>query len=283
MAKILYSLKLTLFQQQLHNSFSEGFLKKVSLLSLFLCLYYIVPWLSASVGPDAPKNDLELLKDLSYVISKPSLFPEHFHEFASAGRNKLMDHLWYISERLVPFCLFSEKVNTQEKQKVRQAILRYTTDGQSAVDTTFNMSMPDFDPAKSATYQLHDFVGLDSWTFLKLVSTNYIASSDASTSQDSDDNPLNFLNAHLSKWENMPSYVFIKKQVRNLTVVNDVAERGLALITEFHSSKTPKSEEQKQYLYKVIKEMRYIQSKNSEGSERVTKRSLSKTLYDWSD
>ena len=93
---------------------------------------------------------------------------------------------------------------------------------------------------------------------------------------------LNFLNVHPSKWNSMPNYLFVKKQVLSLTVVNDVAERSLALITEFNNHNVPKNEDQKQYLFKVIKEMRAIQSKNTNGSERVTKDSISKTTYEWS-
>ena len=39
---------------------------------------------------------------------------------------------------------------------------------------------------------------------------------------------LNFFNVHPSKWNSMPNYLFVKKQVLSLTVVTDVAERSLA-------------------------------------------------------
>ena len=67
----------------------------------FLCLFYIEYWLCATVGVDAPKSDLNFCKDLSFIIAKPSSFPEYFAEFAKEGRTKLMDHLWYLSEKLV--------------------------------------------------------------------------------------------------------------------------------------------------------------------------------------
>ena len=46
-----------------------------------------------------------------------------------------------------------------------------------------------------------------------------------------------------------------------LIVVNDSAERALGLIFEFHTSKTTKDSQQKQYLYQVVKSLRLQQTK----------------------
>ena len=110
------------------------------------------------------------------------------------------------------------------------------------------------------------------------------SSPEASTSRDfnvGEIDALSFLKVHPSKWEKLPQYLSVKHHVLNLTVINDVAERGLALITEFNNSKVPKSEQQKQFLFKVMKEMRAIQNKTATGSERITKGSLSQTNYEW--
>ena len=69
------------------------------------------------------------------------------------------------------------------------------------------LSIPEFDPTKSSTYQLQDFVGPDSWTFLKLISSMYDIS-EASTSGAPINDALNFLNVHPSKWNSMPNYLF---------------------------------------------------------------------------
>ena len=45
-------------------------------------------------------------------------------------------------------------------------------------------------------------------------------------------------------------------RVKSLPLVNDVAERALGLLTEFQRNTTPKTEQQKQYLYKLVKEIR---------------------------
>ena len=275
MAKIIYTIKLTIFQDQLSDQFSLEFMKKISSLSLFLCLFYVKTWICAPVGVAAPKNDLNLLKDFNLILAKPDNYPEYFTEFALAAQNKLKDHLWYLSERLVPLCLFSDRTLVSEKQAVRRALLKYRFS-----EAGPNMSMPVFDLEKSTTYQLQDFIGPDSWTFLDLVTVT--SNEEPSTSQASTHNALSFLETHPSKWGLNPAYLSVEKQVQNLTVVNDAAERGLALVTEFHNKNAPKDENQKQFLLKIVKEMRAKQAQQVAGTERVTKSSLNNIQYEWS-
>ena len=73
----------------------------------------------------------------------------------------------------------------------------------------------------------------------------------------------------------MSSYNLIRERVSNLPTVNDAAERDLGLLTEFHSKTSPQNEEQKQYLFKVVKELRAQQGDLATSSERVTKKTIS--------
>ena len=72
----------------------------------------------------------------------------------------------------------------------------------------------------------------------------------------------------------------MKSRVSNLPVVKDAAERALRLITAFHSSTAPKDEDQKQCIFKVVKEMRILQSEGAAGPERVTKDTLGMRMYE---
>ena len=82
-----------------------------------------------------------------------------------------------------------------------------------------------------------------------------------------------------SSWTDMACYQSIKQSVSNLVVINDPAERALGLLTEFDRKSTPKSEEQRQYSYKIVKELRSQQLKVATSSERITKLSLAATYY----
>lgn len=60
-----------------------------------------------------------------------------------------------------------------------------------------------------------------------------------------------FLRLDPSDWGFDEAYIANQMIVQSVTVVNDLAERGVALIQEFNDSIT-RNEEQKQYLLQVI-------------------------------
>lgn len=57
------------------------------------------------------------------------------------------------------------------------------------------------------------------------------------------------------EWQTLDSFQQTRKVLRALKVVNDSAERGVALATTFNSSIT-KQEDQKQFLYQVVESHR---------------------------
>lgn len=268
MSRVIYTLKIAIFQRQLQNVFDLELIEKITSLALFLCLFYSKSWLCAASRTDAPKMDLMLIKDLQKVINIPEKYPKYFGEFADKVQTKFADHLWYLSERLVPLCLFSDLTTVQEKQSVRQALLKF-----QGMDTSRNMLMPCFSLSASSKYQLKDFVGPDSWTFFQLLSKS------SSQTQGCRSNSQ-FIIEHSSSWPNNPSYNLVRERVERLTVVNDPAERALALLTEFHSKNAPQDEEQRQYLLKVVKELRERQGNAASGVERSTKKTMSCFEFD---
>ena len=282
MMRIIYTVKIALFQSQLKESFDIAFLKNVSQLALYLCVFYIKWWLCSPKGCEAPQMDLILIKELTDVSNHPENYPKLFQDFALASRSKVLDHTWYLSERLLPFSLFSEYISDVEKESIRKALLkcRFKEAGP-------NMCLPLLQPDRCNKYQISDFVGPDSWTFLYLMTSNScptpFSESDPCSSNSIDiPSPLSFLNHRPSKWNQLDSYIEMKSSVLDLPVVNDAAERALGLLTEFHTNTAPKDEEQKQFVYKVVKEMRQIQSQSATGSERVTKHTVGMNLYNWS-
>ena len=64
-----------------------------------------------------------------------------------------------------------------------------------------------------------------------------------------------FLMNDASTWLQNPSFQKAKEVVSSLKVVNDCAERGIALASSFNSSLT-KSEEEKQYLLQIVAQHR---------------------------
>ena len=76
----------------------------------------------------------------------------------------------------------------------------------------------------------------------------------------------NFISAiSPQRWKENEDFIEAKKIVRSLKVINDTAERGVQLITEFNNILT-KNEEQKQFLLQVVREHRKLFSDNKKST-----------------
>jgi len=67
----------------------------------------------------------------------------------------------------------------------------------------------------------------------------------------------NFLSKDPESWEADASYQKLKDRVQKMKVVNDSAERGIALIEKYNECLT-KDEEQKQYLLRFVQRHRQL-------------------------
>ena len=259
MAAIIYTIKIALFAHQLNDVFEKWFLDMVKELAIFLVLFYVKYWLCCTSAPDAPILDLNLLQQLEKAHS--SIKDAQFQRYIEASMKKLKQHLWYLSERLVPLSFFSIRVDNCTKSQMAKEMLVY--DGTTAGST---MDMPITDQGvKFSSMKLKNFIGSDSWTFFKLIGVE----------------PM-FLNIPVSKWSNDNSYLQIESFTKSISVVNDSAERALGMMTEFHVNRITQSEEQRQHLLQVVKEMR-LRQKNlvkHKNDERCTKTIIKNVKYD---
>jgi len=67
--------------------------------------------------------------------------------------------------------------------------------------------------------------------------------------------PQDFHKEDSSIWVNIDTYLAGQKKVKALKVVNDAAERGIALITSFNNVLT-NQEDQKQFLLQIVEQHR---------------------------
>lgn len=79
-------------------------------------------------------------------------------------------------------------------------------------------------------------------------------------------NSMPLLRSRSSEWKELDSYKKSRDVVKGIKVVNDCAERGVALITQFNGKLT-KNEEQKQYILQVVETHR----KQFKTSEKTTR------------
>ena len=122
-------------------------------------------------------------------------------------------HLWYLLELLVDFSFFDDRVPVEEK-RLNVLALR---ENDGSEDPPKRIS-PFPDPM---TKEIHEFITKSALKFFKLL-----------------DLQEEFLEHEPSEWGRLEVYQSNQQVVRSAKVVNDLAERGIALMQEFNSSLT---------------------------------------------
>jgi len=224
MAKAIYSIKIFLFQQQFSLTAKEK--RNVKELALFVSLVYVRFWHEAPLPIRAPLNDLLLLEELrkypNMVVTKAAS--------TAFGR-----HLWYISEILVGLSLFDDKIGADVKT-LMVTNLRLP----QSINSVKRLDRPP-EPLSS--------LGLAScFTERTTLIFDVLLLNGKEKAQ-------GFLVKDPKEWCDDPSYQDLRMAASTMTVVNDSAERAIALMQQYNSSLT-KNEEQKQFLLRLVKRHR---------------------------
>ncbi|KAK0057480.1 hypothetical protein Bpfe_012998 [Biomphalaria pfeifferi] len=222
MAKLNYSFKIYLFRDQFKVTPKE--LKSLREFCLFASLIYVKAWIAAPVTCDAATNDLVLFREIcQYARINKAV--------ADAARQKLEKHLWYISPELISFALFSEKVPVSEKRSIVRAMSQ-------AGDDWSDRAIKLEDCTDLAVKELHALVAASSTSALRSIGID-----------------ISFLHVDPETWNDLPAYVQAKSVIGAIKVVNDSAERSVALMSTFNKSIT-KSETEMQTLLQVVEDNR---------------------------
>ncbi|GBP05956.1 hypothetical protein EVAR_3229_1 [Eumeta japonica] len=194
---------------------------------IFILLFYIEAWFTATSAILAPNKDLELMKKL---FSDKHIIPAVSKEAC----RKMKEHLWYLNNELATISLFDDNVSVDIKRKIIDAI--NTQEGSTLMDQRFHVE--DKDLPLLLKKDLSNFVSDKS---LELF-TKF-------------DLPSDFLEEDILSWPDNESYKICLEFFKTLKVTNDVAERGIALIEEYNCCLT-KDEDQLQYLLQVVRNHR---------------------------
>ena len=226
MATILYSSKMYAFGEQLN--YDQAKMDKLRRMCLFNALFYVKAWLSAGSAADAPVNDLRLWNDLMwYKRFDPAV--------AQAAMTALHRHLWYLTEEIAPFALFSTLLSDSNKKQVVRQLRRHEDDATSCLQ----QGVPIFPQlSTSSPIQLSSLVGAKSWQLFRVLQV---------------DN--NWMTLPPTQWVTDAAYNEAAMFVHNCKVVNDMAERAVKLITDFAGTIT-QDEVQRQYLLQTVEKHR---------------------------
>lgn len=221
MAKIIYCLKIYLFRKQFSLSASE--LSALRNFNLFAVKIYLKNWFECPKATLAPANDLQMMKDLlKYKATNLKI--------ANAAFKTMSRHMWYLSEKLIGLAFFESTVSVEQKRAMVLSLDKIAPPNPPRKITV--------DENKIANQELHHFVTKNTREFFKEM-------------QICED----FLNKDPSFWTEDDNYLKDQKRLWDLKVVNDAAERGVALIQNYNAILT-NQEKEKQYLLQVIEKHR---------------------------
>jgi hypothetical protein len=222
MSTVIYAAKMYAFGNQLQ--YDQVKIDKLHRICLFNALIYIRAWLSATSARDAPVNDLQLWNDLNkYSQVDPGV--------ADAARTALQRHLWYVTEELAPFALFSPLVSDSDKKEIVQQLMK------SKDDAPLVRGVPKF-PNLIASTTVPSLIGRNSWLLFNRLQSN-----------------TNWFQLPPEQWASDSDYQAIDMFVRHVHVVNDLSERSIKLITDFASTITH-DENQRQFLLQCVEQHR---------------------------
>ena len=138
-----------------------------------------------------------------------------------------------MTPQLVTLALFDTDLESTTKEEMAQ-LLHQTERGAVA---TGKPTFPTIAPG--ARYRMSDFIGPESWLLFNLCGI---------------EGPQDWLLAPSSSWHLSTDFRQIETFAKKLTVVNDLAERGCHLATEFINR--VESDEQREALFQTVEDFR---------------------------
>ncbi|XP_034239142.1 uncharacterized protein LOC117644065 [Thrips palmi] len=219
------NLSITAYMFRSQFKLSKAQLAGLERLCLFVVRVYIHSWFTSQVPAWAPANTLQFVRAIT------SYEDEKISETAGAAIGR---HLWYISELLVMMALFDERLPNAEKAAMARAVNPGNGWPLPRVPLTRGLTIKDVGQRRLA-----DFVTTESLGFFDITGIR-----------------RDFLAKDPQDWPTDESWTEGKKLVDGLRVVNDCAERGVALIKDYITNPLTRDEEQLQLLLKVVKDHR---------------------------
>lgn len=226
MAKAIYTLKMFLFREQLVLDSTR--LAELRTVCIFIVRRYVKVWFGCTNTAEAPNQDLNFVKDML-------TYPEP--DVKQAVLTKFVNHLWYLSEEAIGFAFFDPKVALDVKKKMVEALELSENLQPSETVKRIVVKMKEVTQMYAAN-GLSDFVTPNT---IKLFNRMKISQE--------------FLKFDPLAWNARDDYPEGGKICSNISVVNDAAERGVKLITDYNKILTHDKNEE-QFILQIVKEYR---------------------------
>lgn len=225
MAFIIYDLKLYMFGRTiaipgLFKITPQQEERIIRFLKFVIKGGYIMSWFCVPSAACAPKNDIKFIERLM-------LFKKEDNRIAKIAIEKILKHLWYISEVLIGLSFFDESIGNNEKQKMIANLKRESNDKS-------NRKKIEYRNLVKTNWNISAFVTSQTMFFFEVLKLR-----------------TGFLSKPPLEWAYDEDYKESKVVVDSLLVVNDVAERAIALIQKYNKNLTI-DEQQFQSVLQVV-------------------------------
>ena len=228
LSKAIYYMKLALLSNQFPMDKEEQ--EEVLVLAEFVALIYGKAFFKSPLSSAAPRTDLEFMYEvLQYRLYQPKL--------AFICLQSCFKHLWYLTPSLVVFSLCDTSLDDVQREEMAKTLFNIPR------PVVFKKGKPKFPDISlheaTPVSNLSSFVSEESWLLFDLLGL-----------QDCQE----WLQTPVKMWDLFSDYRKFKEYVINVSVVNDLAERGMHLITEFASK--CKNREEREAVLQVVEEHR---------------------------
>ena len=225
MAKAIYSLKIYIFQECFKLTKSEE--NSLYDVYIFIVFVYLKAWYTSPLAVKAPNHDLNFIKIL-YEYKSVDL------QTAETALSKLENHLWYLSTAICALSFFDDEISTEVKRKMMKALQIGRNISNDPLKRLYVHSDTDI---KNLCYkELDYFINETTWRFFEKFNIE-----------------TSFFQFDVETWPTQATFLEGLQVVKNLTVINDVAERNVHLAEQYMNFLT-QDENQKQYLMQIITE-----------------------------
>lgn len=225
MAKAINSLKMFLLREQI--TFEPGHLDKLRDVCIFLVTMYVEAWFGCTNGVKAANQDLNLIKTAI-------LYANVDEEISNGILDKMRNHLWYLSEELIALAFFDPTVSDEEKRKMVHNLSHRAPNPEYRIRVDVKADVLQMFSEK----KLSEFVSTKTQEFFErfCIETEFL-------------DP--------SSWNGREDYKEGYTFCQGLLAVNDTAERGVKLMTDFNKI-LARREEEKQFILQVVTNYRQV-------------------------
>ena len=223
MLKVIYYLKIRLLSNIFEISPED--MDKVTQVAEFIVLFYAKYWLQAPLPTAAARIDLEFMANIQY-------YRQRRPRAAFAVLQSTYRHLWYITPQLITLALADRELDDTSKEQMAKALYTIKPKKISTGKPSFPL-LPS--GAADSRVNMASLVSEYSWLVFNLLGL---------------EGDHDWLQAPASLWPRFEEYRTLHEFASNISVCNDIAERGIHLMTDFIGH--CESEEQRQALFQCV-------------------------------